>query len=211
MNSALKEPQKKVYTYADYLEFEGAERYEIIDGKPRMLAAPSRRHQDMFRYLFLFLGNYFKDKPCKVYAAPFDVVLMKAEYEVNTSEPRDHRIDFVTWADEKDSIRVVQPDILVICDKSKLTDKGCTGAPDFIIEITSPTDRWYDYKDKLRLYGENGVLEYWIVDMEKQRVAQWILQDGRGYDVPNLFTMQDKVSAFIFKDCVIDFADIDIS
>jgi len=104
-----------IYTYADYLAFPEGERIEIIDGHIyNMAAAPSRRHQEIISQLLIEIGSYIKSNngSCKVYPAPFDVILK------NNNE------------DIKNSRNVVQPDISVICDKNKLTDKGCTGAPD---------------------------------------------------------------------------------
>ncbi|MCP5051670.1 MAG: Uma2 family endonuclease, partial [bacterium] len=134
------------FTYADYLTWPDDERWELIDGIPfNMSPAPSPYHQEILVNLIFEIKKSLKDGDCKVYAAPFDVRL-----------PEVHQTD-------GESSNVVQPDILVICDREKIDDKGCKGAPGFIIEIVSPGTAKKDMKFKLMLYEKHGVPEYWIV------------------------------------------------
>ncbi len=131
---------KKEFTYADYLRWPGDERWELIDGEAyNMGPAPSTRHQLVFGELFTQIHLFLSDKECAVIAAPFDVCFPK---EIK----------------EDDSITdVVQPDIVVVRDSSKLDDRGCQGAPDFIVEIVSPSTASRDYILKSKLYEKNEV------------------------------------------------------
>ena len=143
-------PLKKsdhMYTYKDYCSWPDIERWELIDGVAyNMSPAPSSRHQGISGELYFQIKIFLKNK-CRVFAAPFDVFLpvfpIKSEYEIDT---------------------VVQPDLSVICDKSKIIEKGCLGSPDLIIEILSPSTSKRDLNEKFQLYERSGVKEYWIVD-----------------------------------------------
>jgi Uma2 family endonuclease len=146
------------YTYADYLEWEEGERYEIIDGEAYMMAPPFRIHQEISGNFYYTIRTFLEGKPCKVYAAPFSVRLFPA-------------------ADKSDNT-VVEPDITVVCDASKLDDRGCNGPPDLIIEIVSPSTARYDRIVKFNKYREAGVREYWIVDPEARDVFTYILKNG---------------------------------
>lgn len=142
-----KSPTIKSYTYADYLKFTFDDKVEIIKGKIyKMSPAPSSSHQAISIKLSTDLYLYFQAHNCSVFAAPFDVVLP------------------VSGKDFEASDRVVQPDLCVICDPAKIQERGCFGAPDWIIEILSPHTAKKDLNDKYDLYEESGVLEYWIVD-----------------------------------------------
>jgi Uma2 family endonuclease len=132
------------YTYADYLLWQFEERVELLRGKIRQMAAPNRKHQGISSNLHLLFGNALWRTPCKVYPAPFDVRLTRTR-------------------NDRDVTTIVQPDLCVICDLSKLDERGCNGAPDLIIEILSPGNSRTEMKDKFELYQEAGVLEYWIV------------------------------------------------
>lgn len=134
--------QSPVYTEDDYYRLPENVRAELIDGQFYSMSAPSRIHQTLLIELCTIINNYLKSKKgsCRVYPAPFAVKLFS------------------------DNKTVVEPDISVICSPSKLTDRGCTGAPDWIIEITSPSNPEHDYIEKLNLYKHAGVREYWIVD-----------------------------------------------
>jgi Uma2 family endonuclease len=151
-----------LYTYADYLKWTIDERLELIKGKIfRMSPAPNRIHQKISGDIFSELHNYLSDKRCDVYSAPFDVRL-----------PRKSKAD-------KDIITVVQPDICVICDPSKLDDKGCIGAPDIVVEILSPGNNAKELRNKYEVYEEAGVKEYWIVSPQDQTFLVYTLSDGR--------------------------------
>ena len=155
----------RVYTYGDYKTWPEDERWELIHGVAwNMCAAPNRSHQYISNIMATSITNFLKGKPCHVYAAPFDVLLpaFKGQEE-----------------DEVDT--VVQPDISVICDMSKLTDKGCTGAPDLVVEILSPYTSRKDMVIKFHLYQENGVKEYWIVDPGNRYIQVYPLDEHGRY------------------------------
>lgn len=156
-------PAEKVrYTFADCLTWEEKERIEIINGETFLMASPSSIHQEISMEICRQLANFLAGKHCKVYPAPFDVRL----FEKDEDTPDD--ID-----------TVVEPDISVVCDKSKIDLRGCKGAPDLIIEILSPSSLRTDRLIKLRLYQQAGVREYWIADPENKTV-QVFLPDDRG-------------------------------
>ena len=175
---------EKLYTYSDYRSWNDGKRYEIINGIAYMLSAPSRTHQKISINLCVQLGMFLEDKPCDVYSAPFDVRLN---------------------ADENDDI-VIQPDISVICDKSKLTEDGCNGAPDLVIEILSKSSEKTDRHIKFHIYLKYGVREYWIVDPDNKIVQVFILdknnQQFKTYDE------NDKVEVEILKGCIIDLSRV---
>ena len=140
--------QQIVYTEDDYYNIPEHVRAELIDGQIYYQAAPSRIHQELLNFLNTEINIYIRSKNgfCKVYPAPFAVKL---------------------FADREN---IVEPDISVICDRKKLTDRGCTGAPDWIVEIISPNNPEHDYIRKLNLYKDAGVREYWIADPENRTV-----------------------------------------
>ena len=155
---------KASYTYADYLMWQFKERVELIKGKIfKMSPAPSSFHQDISGNLFFELRNFINKGSCKLYAAPFDVRLIN--FKESTA---DHQIT-----------TVVQPDLCVICDRSKIDEKGCIGAPDLIIEILSPGNSKKEMDIKYDLYEENGVQEYWIVNPSEKTIAVFVLQNQK--------------------------------
>lgn len=184
----------KTYTYKDYLTYDENERIEIIEGEIiNMSPAPSRIHQEIISEIHFKLKEYIKSNngSCKVYPAPFDVILKDNDEEVLNSK------------------NIVQPDISVICDKSKLTDKGCTGSPDMIVEVISPYNPSNDYVRKLNLYENFKVKEYWIVNPMRKNVLVYVLTEN-GYDAPTIYTFNDKVKVNIYDNLEIDFNSIDI-
>jgi Uma2 family endonuclease len=174
--------EKTYYTYADYLAWEEDARYEIINGEAYMMAAPSRIHQEISMALSAMLYAYLEGKPRKVYAAPFSVRLFP------TADLRDDT--------------VVEPDIAVVCDLSKLDDRGCNGAPDFIIEIISPATVRQDRIIKFNKYLEAGVREYWIVDPGEKIVMAYTLKDGQ-YTAAN-YDDSGPAPVKLFPGCEID-------
>lgn len=142
-------PKQHTYTSEDYWNLPDSQRAELIDGQLYNMAPPSRMHQEILSALHWKIRSYIAEHggSCKVYPAPFAVNLD---------------------ADDKDW---VEPDISVICDHNKLTDRGCTGAPDWIVEVVSPSSRRMDYSIKNAIYSGAGVREYWIVDPAKQRTT----------------------------------------
>ena len=154
----------KSYTYADYLTWNFQERLEILKGRIfKMSPAPSRKHQEISIELTGIFYNYFKKTPCNVYVAPFDVRLKN--FKKSTSD--------------KEITTVLQPDICVICDKEKLDDRGCIGAPDLIIEILSPGNSKKEMDIKFDLYEENAVKEYWIVEPYQKSILIYTLQNDK--------------------------------
>lgn len=179
----------QTYSYADYLTWDESERLEIIDGEPYMLATPSRIHQEVLMGLLLQFGNYLKGKPCKVYPAPF-CVRLDAE-----------KVD-------KDIRNVFEPDITIVCDKSKLDDKGCKGAPDMIVEILSPSTGKKDRLIKFNEYEKAGVKEYWIVEPEEKLVNVFLLQPDGRYGRTEMYSEEDKMKVSLFEDLVIDLKEV---
>lgn len=191
---AINAIKDNIYTYADYLNFTDDEIVEIIGGRIfAMSPAPSRIHQKIIMKIAYKLENYINinNGTCEVYPAPFDVVL------VNEKE------------NELSSKNIVQPDISVVCDKNKLTEKGCTGSPDMIVEVVSAFNPQNDYVKKLNLYQEYKVKEYWIVNPMKKNILVYTLTEN-GYGMPDIYTFNDKVKVNIFKSLDIDFSTIDI-
>lgn len=175
------------YTYADYLNWPEDEHWELIDGIAYMSAAPSRRHQEIQVELLRQISNYLVGKSCRVYGSPFDVRFIQ-------SNEMDENI--------KD---IVQPDITVVCDKSKLDHRGCLGSPDLIIEIVSPSTASIDYIKKLSLYEKNAVKEYWIVHPTDEIVMIYRLDTNKKYDRPSIYDKSSEITVKIFEDLKIDF------
>ena len=184
----------KTYTYKDYLTFEENDRIEIIDGGIyNMSPAPSRIHQEIISEIHFKLMEYIKSNKgqCKVYVAPFDVILKNDDEKI------------------EDSKNIVQPDISVICDRNKLTDKGCTGSPDMIVEVVSPCNPSNDCIRKLNLYNKFKVKEYWIVNPMKKNIFVYTLTDN-GYDAPTSYTFKDRIKVNIYDNLEIDFNTFDL-
>ncbi|MCR2050939.1 Uma2 family endonuclease [Acetatifactor muris] len=160
--------KEDVYTIDDIYALTDGERAELIDGKIYYMAPPSRTHQRISGKIYQIIANYIDSKggKCEIYAAPFAIFL------------------------NDDDINYLEPDISVICDQSKLDDKGCHGAPDWVIEIVSPSSKSRDYMTKLFKYRTAGVREYWIVDTDKQMTMVYgfekdtVEQYNFGDDVP---------------------------
>ncbi len=181
--STLNLDMNKRYTYADYLTWMDDVRRELINGIVKLMTpAPSRKHQDLSVNFTRVLGNFVFNKGCKVYHAPSDVRLPKNGKDKN----------------DKDIYTVVQPDIYVVCDLSKLDDKGCLGAPDFIIEIVSAQHAKRDVKEKFDLYEKHGVKEYWIVNPNDENVNVFVLDENGKYQFRGIFAGDDKIPVDVF-------------
>lgn len=176
--------QKREYTINDIYALPEGERAELIDGNIYYMSPPSRKHQKLVAYFTSMISNYIQSQrgDCEVYPAPFAVFL------------------------NENSKTYVEPDISVICDKNKLTDKGCDGAPDWIIEIVSASSKHMDYSVKLFKYRSAGVREYWIVDPDKNRIMVYYFET----DFIEDYTLSDKVKVNIYEDFEIDFSIMDI-
>lgn len=184
MASAL--AKTKICTEEDYNNLPENVRAELIGGQLYYMSAPGRIHQKILGFLYNRIANYINSGsgPCEVYPAPFAVKLF------------DNRDD------------TVEPDISVICDPGRLTDQGCSGAPDWIIEITSPGNSAHDYVRKLNLYIGAGVREYWIVNPEKKKVVVYHLEDS-DFDM-DAYTFEDRVKVHIYDDFGIDFKELNL-
>jgi len=175
----------KRYTYKDYIEWSDDERWELIDGIPYLMTpAPSPKHQEILGELFRLISNFLVGKTCKPYLAPFDVRLF----------PNEHRTD-------RD---LVQPDLTVICDPNKITSYGCEGAPDFIIEILSPSTAKKDKGVKKRLYERAGVKEYWIVDPLHHTIEVYLLNQEGKYNEAEIYGIEDRIQLASIPDLAID-------
>jgi len=159
----------KTYTYADYYSWTFEERVELIKGKVfKMSPAPNRFHQKLAGFIHARLHVFLEKKPCEVYTAPFDVRI-----------PRKSKND-------KEIITVLQPDVCVVCDLSKLDDKGCIGAPELVVEVLSPGNNTKELKKKYEVYEEAGVKEYWIVSPQNLWVRTYTLTNGKFVESPYL-------------------------
>lgn len=179
------------YTYADYVNWQDSERWELINGVPyNMTPAPSTEHQRISRELARQFANYLVDKTGEVFYAPFDV-----------------RLPFAGEKDEEINA-VVQPDLAIICDRTKLDQKGCKGAPDMIIEIISPATAKKDMQEKFFLYERNGVKEYWLVFPLDKVIDVYVLDQDNLYERKALYQYPEKVEVGIFPDLDIELAQV---
>lgn len=179
------------FTYREYKTWPDEERWELINGTAyNMTPAPNRKHQQIAGEIFRQFANFLKGKKCKVYMAPFDVripLYNEAEDEINN---------------------IVQPDVLVVCDKNKLDSKGAIGAPDLVVEILSPSTAAKDLREKMALYEQAGVLEYWLVDPHDNIVMIHKLVDN-AYGRAEIFAESEKIPVGIFNnELTIELKDI---
>ena len=176
-------PQKQIYTEIDYYTLPEDVRAELIDGQIYYQAAPSRIHQKILGKIHQKIANYIDLKAglCEVYPSPFAVKL----WEERTT--------------------IVEPDISVICDPNKLTERGCTGAPDWIIEIISPGNSSHDYVRKLNLYAGAGVREYWIVDPAKERTTVYRYEEDAA---PIIIPFSMPIAVGIYQNLSITIAEL---
>ena len=190
MSMASPKPDKK-YSYADYLQWPDEERWEIIDGVPYdMSPAPSTKHQAISMGIAGQLWSFFRDKECQVFAAPFDVRLpLNAE--------KDEEI-----------YNIVQPDLSVICDPSKLDEQGCKDAPDLVIEIISPFTAKKELNEKFNLYERSGIPEYWVVFPKFNVVVVYSLDDEGRYQKSGEFTSDQVLSTKLFPGLEIKLEDV---
>jgi Uma2 family endonuclease len=181
------------YTYADYLTWLDDKRRELINGFIHLMSAPMRMHARVSQKAYKAIDRFIEMNKgkCHIYYAPFDVRFP------SNNETADNKI-----------YNVVQPDICVICDLSKLDDKGCIGAPDLIVEVLSPSTLKYDWHYKFNLYESGGVREYWIVDPKAKLVNAFILQPDGNYDLGTVYDCTQKAPVHIFKGLEIDLNEL---
>jgi Uma2 family endonuclease len=184
----------KRYTYADYLTWMDDVRRELYNGFIKLMTpAPSRKHQGISFNLSGLLRNYLIHNTCKAYHAPSDVRL-----------PMDK-----SSKDDQQIYTTVQPDLYVVCDLSKLDDRGCLGAPDLVIEIVSANNSKRDIKDKFDIYQEHGVREYWIVSPNDENVTVFVLDEKGKFQFRGMYAGDDKIPVNIFDgDLKIDLLEV---
>ncbi len=184
-----------IYSYADYLLWRLEERVELIKGKIfHITPAPSRKHQRVCRGLIRPMLPFFPaGSRCELYTAPFEVRL----YDSQKSQVENSEI-----------FTVVQPDICVVCDKEKLDERGCLGAPDLVVEVLSPGYFKRDLTIKKSLYEENGVREYWVVFPEAEMVERYVLEIDGCFGMPVKFFAEDTLESVIFPDLSISLQSV---
>ena len=188
----VEEPDSSLeYSYADYLKWKFEERVELIKGKIMKMTAPNRKHQDVSGNLFFTVKQFLFDKSCKVYVAPFDVRL-----------PRKNK------STDEEIITVVQPDVCIICDTTKLDDKGCIGAPDLVIEILSPGNSKKEIRLKYEVYEEAGVKEYWIINPVEENVAVLLLNVSGKFEGARLYATGDIIYSNAVAGLTVNLSDI---
>ncbi|TCC89447.1 Uma2 family endonuclease [Pedobacter frigiditerrae] len=179
------------YSYSHYLNWLFDERVELIKGKVfKMSPAPSRVHQEVSFSISLAIGNFLKNKSCKIYCAPFDVRF-----------PKKSKLD-------KDVFTVLQPDICVVCDLTKLDDKGCIGAPDIVVEILSPGNNKKELFHKYQVYEEFGVKEYWVVSQSDQSILIYTLDEFGKFQPSKIFTLGEEITSSILLGFVLNLDEV---
>ncbi|WP_022948902.1 Uma2 family endonuclease [Methylohalobius crimeensis] len=183
MEPALRDPD--FHTYGEYLTWPEDVRYELIDGRAYLMApAPTLDHQDITGEIYRQLANQLEGKPCRPFIAPVDVRLPK-------QDEADDAID-----------TVVQPDVLVVCDETKLDRRGVRGAPDLVVEVLSPATAFHDHQRKRAIYERTGVREYWLVDPIERLITVYHLVNGR-YGKPEIHAMRGETPILVLPDAVI--------
>ena len=155
-----------------------------------MSPAPSRVHQEVSGEIFVAFYNFLKNKPCKVYGAPFDVRF-----------PKESKAD-------KDVFTVLQPDICVVCDLSKLDDKGCIGTPDIVVEVLSPGNTKKELLHKYKVYEEFGVKEYWVVSASDQNILIYTLDSDGKFQPSKIFTHSEEIHSSVLPGFVLKIDDV---
>jgi Uma2 family endonuclease len=179
------------FTYADLITWPEEERWELIEGIPyEMTPAPSQRHQEIVIELIMQFGVFLRDSPCRLYTAPFDVRLPKSMESGMTAST------------------VVQPDLLVVCDREKLDGKGVVGSPTLVVEITSPSTAVKDLREKRSAYERAGVPEYWIISPTDKTVQVYTLNEQGQYGAPAVYTVEDQAPVGVLAGLVIDLARV---
>jgi Uma2 family endonuclease len=174
--------RKEYCSYEDWLEMDERIRAELVDGELYMMAAPEQRHQEILTELLRQLATFLRGHPCKVFPAPFGVRLSQNEDTV------------------------FEPDIVVVCDKTKLNGKICDGVPDLVVEIISPSSMRYDRVFKFNRYLRAGVREYWIVDGETNSIQAYTLENGQY--IAAVYSDTDTAPVGVLEGCNISLSDV---
>jgi Uma2 family endonuclease len=172
------------YTFKDYLTWPDNPRYELIDGVPQMMAGASDIHQEILLALGSQFRTFLKGKQCRVFVSPYDVRLNENDFDDT----------------------VVQPDVFVVCDRSKITRTYLNGTPDLAIEVLSPTSGRYDRIVKFKRYQRAGISEYWVVDPADRSVHVYILNESRY--ISFVYEKDEKIPVHVLPGCEIDLADV---
>lgn len=175
----------KEVSYQDLEKIDDKNRYEIINGELYLMTSPVPKHQIILLDMAKQFCEFFENKKCKPFIAPLDVLL-------------DNK--------GKKSKNVVQPDLMVVCDESKIKDK-IEGAPDLIVEVLSKYNKKHDKFDKYHLYQKYGVREYWIIDIEEGTAYVYILNNDNIYTLPRIYKIKEKIKSTIFKGLEISLED----
>jgi len=193
MYGVLDLDESKRYTYADYLTWLDDKRRELINGFIHLMSAPLRRHAGVSSEIYHLIKSYIKKNKgqCQVYYAPFDV-----------------RLPLYGSNDDDQIFDVVQPDICLICDLSKLDVRGCIGAPDLIVEVLSPSTLKHDWNYKFNLYEKAGVKEYWIVDPKAKTANVFLLQPDGRYDYGTVYECGQKAPVGVLEGLEIDLIEL---
>lgn len=188
MGLALKDHQ--YHCYGDYLAWPDDVRYELIDGDAYLMApAPDLAHQEVAGEIYLQARLALKGKPCRVFISPIDVRLPK-------QDEADERID-----------TVVQPDVFVVCDSNKLDRHGVRGAPDWVVEVLSPSTASHDQIKKRQLYERHGVREYWLIHPVDRVLTVYRLINGE-YGKPDLYELHGETAVTVLPDIIIQWDDL---
>ena len=184
-------PAEYIYTYADYLTWPFLERLELFRGRIFKLSAPNTRHQVILGNMHAKMHTLLRKHTCKIFIAPFDVRLpvknRKKDDEITT---------------------VVQPDLCVVCDESKLDERGCCGAPDLVVEVLSPGNSEKEVRLKFELYEEAGVTEYWIVNPEEENLIVNVLNEDGKFEGLKMYAGKDVVSSVAVQGLHVKLTDI---
>ncbi len=180
------------YSYADYLTWKFSERVELFKGWVyKMSPSPSADHQKISLTLTLGLSKYLSKQPCQLYYAPLDVCLLDSKKSKKN----------------ENIYTVVQPDILVLCDNTKLEKGRILGPPDLIVEILSPGNTKKEMANKFQLYEQNGVQEYWIVNTEEKYILQYVLVNAK-YILHKSYDEKDTIQSVLFPKVKIALKDV---
>ncbi|MBL8473693.1 MAG: Uma2 family endonuclease [Rhodocyclaceae bacterium] len=177
------------HTYAEYCTWPDDQRYELIDGVAYAMNAPNRMHQEFVGELYFQIAAALRDRPCRIYVSPFDVRL-----------PRRNEAD-------EQVTTVLQPDLLIVCDPSKLDERGCRGAPDWVAEILSPATASYDHILKRSAYEAAGVGEYWLVHPVDRMLTVYRLEHGR-YGIPQYYELSGRLALGVLPEVEVDWEQL---